>query len=222
MTSSQTPPRIALISATPAAIPPALAGLAADFPEAVPWNILDDRLLADVDAAGGLTEALRARMLRLIDHALEEGAAGVLLTCSQYGPIATAVAAAVPVLAPDEAAFRAVLDGAGERVLVLASIDSSMRDSVERLRAQAEAEGRGVRVFGVTAPEALAAGGDTEALVASLAAAVAPRAAEADTILLAQFSLAPATEALERLTGLPVVSGPQAAAVALRSRITGA
>ena len=64
------PPLVALISATPTAIAPAESAFARNFPSARLWNILDDRLLTEADSRGGLDDELRARMGRLIDHAL--------------------------------------------------------------------------------------------------------------------------------------------------------
>ncbi|MBF8189399.1 hypothetical protein ITP53_27425 [Nonomuraea sp. K274] len=128
-------PRIALISATPAAIGPAVAGMNAVFPTADTWNLLDDKLLADATGPDGLTERLRERMRRLIRHALAEGASGVLLTCSMYGPVTRDFDGAVPVLAADEAAFAEVAAGGYRSVLVVASLDSARTDSMTRLRA---------------------------------------------------------------------------------------
>ena len=72
--------RIALISATPLAIAPAMAAVTEAFPDATVWNLLDDRLLADAQQAGGITPGLAARMDQLIELALAGGADGVLLT----------------------------------------------------------------------------------------------------------------------------------------------
>ncbi|WP_405792698.1 aspartate/glutamate racemase family protein [Streptomyces sp. NBC_01506] len=216
-------PRIALISATPTAVAPAVAGLAEEFPAAEPWNLLDDRLLADAPAEGPLPPGLVDRMRGLIVYALAGGADGVLLTCSLYGPVTDEIETGVPLLAPDTAAFRQALSPGFGRVLVLASFEAAMRDSVTRLSAAAEAAGSSTRAVGVVAPDAFDAArrGDTPALAEALRKACEPYAAEADAVLLAQYSLAPAAAPLSAALGLPVISGPQAAAVALRSALTG-
>lgn len=216
-----TPPRIALISAVPAAIGPATAALDELFPVAEVWNILDDRLLSDADDHGGLNDALRARMTRLIDHALAEGADGVLLTCSLYGPVASELDRPAPVLAPDEAAFAEIAGAGYARVLVVASFDGAKEDSVERLRDALAQAGADTTVTGVAVPDAMAAtkSNDAEALVAALIAACRPLAADVDAILLAQYSLAPAGPALSAAVQRPVVSGPASSAIALRDRL---
>ncbi|WP_240044839.1 hypothetical protein [Streptomyces alboflavus] len=216
-------PRIALISATPAAIGPAVAGLAAAFPEAEPWNLLDDTLLPDAEAQGGLTPALADRMRRLIVYAVEGGAQGVLLTCSLYGPVADSLrgpsgdsppgSAAgslhglsaeradrpVPVLAADSAAFAEALAGGHRRILVLASFAGALEDSLERFRAAARA-----------------AGSPVEAVGRVIVPGEHPDPGGADAVLLAQYSLAPHAEDLASALGLPVHTGPHSAARALR------
>jgi hypothetical protein len=189
-------PRIALISATPAAIDPAVTALAEEFPNAEPWNILDDRLLADAKG-NGLTPALTDRMRRLIAHAVTGGADGVLLTCSLYGNIAKETEAPIPVLAPDAAAFDEAMSY--RRILVVASLEAALHDSVARFRAAAP----GVEVAGALIDECQ------------------DHVESVDAVLLAQFSLAPGATKLSKALGLPVISGPRSAATRLKSVIEG-
>ncbi|WP_405437549.1 hypothetical protein [Streptomyces anulatus] len=218
-------PRIALISATPTAIAPAVAGLAEEFPAAEPWNLLDDRLLGDAPEDGPLPPPLVDRMTRLIGHALAGGADGVLLTCSLYGSVTEAVETPIPLLAPDAAAFEQALalSGGRGRVLVLASFEAAMRDSLTRFSAVAAAAGQATEPVGVVAPDAFGAAreGDLSTLHDALRDACLPHVTDADTVLLAQFSLTPAARSLSTALGVPVVSGPHAAAAALRTALTG-
>jgi phosphohistidine swiveling domain-containing protein len=213
-----TAPKIALISAVTAAIAPARSALDELYPDAQVWNILDDRLLSDADDRGGLDDALRARMVRLIDHALAEGADGVLLTCSLYGPVASGIRRDAPVLAPDEAAFREIAAAGYGTVLVVASFDGARDDSVERLEATLREAGSATAVTGIAVPAAMAAtkAQDPQALVAALSDACAPHVAQVDAVFLAQYSLAPAARELTDVLGIPVLSGPASSAVALR------
>ncbi|WP_105030354.1 hypothetical protein [Arthrobacter ruber] len=213
-----TAPKIALINAVTAAIPPAQAALSQDFPEAVIWNILDDRLLVDADNRGGLDDMLRERMSRLIAHAITEQADGVLLTCSLYGPVAQATTWDLPVLAPDEAAFAELVEASYGSILVVASFEGARDDSVQRLAEALEVSGRKSRVTGIAVPKAMAASKsqDTPALTAALTEACLANTADIDAVFLAQYSLAPAADELQRTLGIPVVSGPKSSAVALR------
>ena len=145
--------RIALIHATTAAINPAVVGLAEEFPEARPWNILDDRLLSDATQAGRLNDQLVSRMRSLIRHAAEGGADAVLLTCSLYGPVAQAEKEHVPTLPPDEAAFDAAASGGYRRIAVVASFEAATADSVKRFAGHAAAQGFDVETVGVCVPD---------------------------------------------------------------------
>jgi hypothetical protein len=215
-------PRVALIHGTLASIAPATAGMTAEFPSAEVWNILDDKLLPDADASGGLTARLVERMNRLIALATSDGAAAVLLACSMYGPVAQSTNAAIPVLSSDEAAFEAVLRGGFGRVLVLASVDASLTDAVARLTTFLSDAGSQTVVVGRMAEGALAATkvGDEAGLAAALVETARPLIASVDAILLAQYSLAPAATTLEQALKRPVISGPQAAALKLRAAIS--
>lgn len=211
-------PRIALISATPAAIPAAEAALRAEFPAADAWNLLDDKLLSDADAQGGLTKPLAERMRRLIGYATYEGADGVLLTCSLYGPVTHSVDVPIPVLAADEAAFDELVAGRHAEILVVASFEVALRESTERLRAWLSDHGSPSRLRGVVAADAFepAKRGEFDAVGTALLDACRKHADGVDAIFLAQYSLARAGATLSAALGLPVISGPTSSAVRLR------
>ncbi|WP_146239738.1 aspartate/glutamate racemase family protein [Curtobacterium sp. MCSS17_011] len=215
--------RIALINAVPAAIEPARAALERSMPDVDVWSILDDRLLQDADQSGGLTEQLRARMLRLIDHAMLEGADGVLLTCSMYGPVATDAPTQgnLPVIGADEAAFEAVAELAGRRIAVVASQRAPLEDTMLRLREYLAEVGSAVELVPIVPDGAFAAsrGANASALVTAIQSAL-PTSPHLDALFLAQYSLAPAAPALAS-TGLTVITGPDRAAARLRVAILG-
>ncbi|AEW98298.1 hypothetical protein [Streptantibioticus cattleyicolor] len=211
-------PRIALISAVPAAIAPAAEALRERFPAAVVWNLLDDRLLADADERGGPDGDLYARMERLVEYAVRGGADGVLLTCSLYGAVARRAAVGVPVLAPDQAAFDELCARRFGRVLVVASFAGARDDSAARLRQALRRSGSATDVRGVAVPGAVGPR-DVPGLVAALAEGCAEVMDGVGAVFLAQFSLAPAARGLAAALGVPVVSGPVSAADALRSAL---
>jgi Asp/Glu/hydantoin racemase len=214
-------PTVALIHATPAAMAPARDAFADRFPQARVWNLLDDLLISQAQEAGEVTSPLRARMERLIEHAITGGADAVLLTCSMYGPVAHEVVASagVPVLASDDALFAAVAELRPRRVAVLGPIQAGVDDTVARLRAHLgddRAEVTGVVVEG--AARAASAGNlpELERLVTAVARAVER---SADVIVLGQFSLSPAAAAVAAAVSVPVLSPPHLAADALHSRL---
>jgi Asp/Glu/hydantoin racemase len=215
--------RIALISATPLAIGPAAAAIGEAFPNGTVWNLLDDRLLADAQVEGGITEPLAARMDHLIDLALAGGADGVLLTCSQYGgraDVRDTASDGVAVLSADGPLFAEAVARRPERVLLVASLENAASDSTERLSAAFRDAGATTQLV----PLVVAAAAkplSEDRLVEVLAEAIAQAEVAYDVIVLAQFSLAPAATALADRLGVPVLDAPRAAARRLAAEIDG-
>jgi Asp/Glu/hydantoin racemase len=217
-------PLVALIHAVPTGARVAQEAFAREFPRATVWNVLDDRLLDDALHAGGLTDALRRRMLRLIAHVLEGGAQGVLLTCSSYGEVADTARTLwdVPVLKSDEAMFDAALAAPFRRIAVVASTPPAVPAALAQLEALVPRARPDRPVDIVTALSEDAAGpGAPEVTARRLADALdAAGAGDADAVLLAQYSLAPARAALGALVDVPVLDGSDAAARELRGLLT--
>lgn len=214
------PPLIALISAVPAAIPPASAAVAAILPHATIWNVIDDRLVDDAD--GPITPHLAARMQRLIDHAVLEGADAVLLTCSMYAAVAhrAAVEAAVPIHGPDDGLFGAVAVGGFRRIALVAPGADPLADSAARIR---EAIGSEVSVEGVVADGAACAAraGDLDALVETIVSAVGAVSPTPDAVVLGQYSLAAAAGRVQATIGVPTLAAPEHAVRRLRAALAG-
>lgn len=216
-------PRIALISATPLAIEPAAAAIRSAFPDGTVWNLLDDRLLADAHDEGGITERLAARMDRLIDSAIADGVDGVLLTCSQYGvraEVRDANVDGVAVLSADGPLFAEAVAQRPATMLLVASLESSAADSGRRLQAAFDAAGQEPEVRKLVVPTA-ARPLAPEDLTTALISAIADVELDYDVIVLAQFSLAPASSAIAERFGVPVLDGPAAAARALVTAVDG-
>ncbi|MFE7711333.1 aspartate/glutamate racemase family protein [Streptomyces sp. NPDC057486] len=217
------PPLIAMIHAVPAGARIAQDAFAREFPEARLWNLLDDRLLDDARAVGGLDAALRRRMLRLIGHAAEGGAQGVLLTCSSYGEVVDAARTLwkIPVLKSDESMFHAALTGPYDRLAVAASTPPAVPAALAQLDELSARlrPGRPARIAAVLS-EAAATAATTQQAARHLADALhATEADDIQAVLLAQYSLAPVGPALSDLLGLPVLDGAGAAARDLRTTL---
>jgi hypothetical protein len=218
-------PLVALISATPAAIPPARHAFAERFPEAELLNLLDDGLQEQANRAGGLTPHLTDRMRRLINHAVLEEADGILLTCSMYSSVAQLVAPelGVPILGPDDAAFTAATGDGYRSILILASLPAALNDVQVRLLTAARAVDPPPQITGAVADGAFDAvqAGDSDALLAALISAAEINGVHnVDAVLLAQYSLTPVADRLQNRLGRPVLSGPTLAAEALRNAIS--
>ncbi|MDT0398980.1 MULTISPECIES: aspartate/glutamate racemase family protein [Streptomyces] len=212
-------PLVALIHAVPTAHRIAEEAFTREFPQATVWNVLDDRLLDDARDAGGLTVALRRRMLRLIGHVMDSGARALLLTCSSYGEVVDTARSLwdVPVLKSDEAMFQAALAGPYRRIAVVASTPPAVPAAVAQLEALVPSVRPDRPLDIVTALSEEAGTSDGAEAARHLAAALrAAGGADADAVLLAQYSLTPARDALAGLLGVPVLDGAGAAARELR------
>ncbi|MEU9602725.1 aspartate/glutamate racemase family protein [Streptomyces sp. NPDC048109] len=212
------PPLVAMIHAVPTAHRIAQDAFAQEFAQATVWNVLDD-----ANAAGGLTGALRRRMLRLIAHVVDGGAQGLLLTCSSYGEVVDTARALwdVPVLKSDESMFKSALSGPYRRIAVVASTPPAVPAAVAQLEALAPAVRPDRPVDIVTALcEAAADAGPEEAARLLADALRAAGGTDADAVLLAQYSLTPVRDALAALLGVPVLDGAGAAARELRALLT--
>jgi aspartate/glutamate racemase len=214
-------PLVAVIHANPATMGPVAAGFADGFPDADLWHLLDDRLVKEADAAGGLTPALRSRMTALIEYAVRGGARAVQLACSMYGPVASAARQPVPVLASDQALFDEVVAGRPGKVVIVASLHPAAVDSAERLTAALAVAGLEAHIEPVVVEEAFTASqqGDVDRVGALLSAAAARHAVGADVVVLAQYSLAPAVGVVAAAVDVPVLSGPHLAAAALATAV---
>lgn len=225
--SGDRPPTVAVINATPASVGPAKAAIAAGFPEATVWSLLDDRLVTDAEAAGGLTPQLSTRMATLIDYAVNGGADAVLLACSMYGPVLDRQrqTSSVPMLSSDEELFAEVARRGFGSVLLLGPLPPAVQDSVDRLRKVLAGSQRSTNteILGevVAGAPAAVAEGDVKKLEKVLATAASPHLKDVDAVILANFSLAPARAGLERTLRKPVLSPPLLAATALRARVVG-
>ncbi|WP_190394775.1 aspartate/glutamate racemase family protein [Nocardiopsis deserti] len=219
--SSAHAPLVAMIHANSTASRLAQQAFEEAFPEARIWHLLDDRLLEDARATGGVRGELQRRMLRLIDHAFTGEADAVLLTCSAYGPVVE-VARKLwdrPVDRPDEAVFRHVVADGFRRIAVLASVAPAVGPAMEQIHELAARAGSDVEAQVVLCEDAARVGDVPEKIVS----AFLPHLENGgfDAVVLAQYSLSPIAEPLGRALGLPVFSGPRAAARRMREQLTG-
>lgn len=220
--------RIALIHALEESVQPARQAFARHWPEAFAFDLVDTSLAIDRADAGRLDASMMSRFRALADYAATHAgrggrAAGILFTCSAFGPAIDAVKASlpIPVLRPNESAFEAALQK-GDRLGLVVSFEPSRLALENELRAMAAASGRTVSVRSVTAVgalEALKAGdGDRhDALAAEAAATLGP----VDAVILGQFSLARAHDRVADATPAAIVTTPRSAVEALRAKVTG-
>ena len=212
-------PRIALIHALSHSVDPINAVMASEWPEAVRMNLLDDSLSADLASSGrGLDETMHKRFQDLADYAVSTGAEGILFTCSAFGPCIEAVARRyphIPVLKPNEAMIADAENATGPVGLI-----ATFGPTLESMPAEFPAT---VDVRFALATGALDAlnRGDAQRhdeLIAEQAAILS--AAGCNTIALAQFSMARARGACEKISGKQVMTTVHSAVLELKRRLS--
>ncbi|MEU5365911.1 aspartate/glutamate racemase family protein [Streptomyces sp. NPDC005925] len=148
---------------------------------------------------------------RALRQAVADGARAVLVTCSTLGGVAESGAggddAGVPVLRVDRPMAAAAV-ALGPRVVVLATLGSTLGPTCALVEDEAVRAGRPVAVRTHVPDGAWSAfaAGDT-ARCARLVADVADGIGDADVIVLAQASMAPAEQLVT--TSVPVLSSPR-------------
>ena len=189
--------------------------------EARPFNLLDDALSPDRERGTDLAPELFARIVALARYARQAEAAGILFTCSAFGPAIEAARGGldVPVLKPNEAMFDDAL-GHGTRIGMLATFAPSVASMEEEFGAAAHARGVAAVIRTICVPEAMRAlkAGD-RATHDGLLAQAAPALADADAIMLAHFSTSRAFAAVRAAVATPVLTAPRSAVIAMRNRL---
>ncbi|MGL5361689.1 MAG: arylsulfatase [Bosea sp. (in: a-proteobacteria)] len=199
--------RIALIHALKHSPPPIEAAFAELWPQATLMNLLDDSLSADLARDGQLTDAMTQRFLTLASYAVGTGVAGILFTCSAFGPCIEAVQRAypkIPVLKPNEAMIEEAAK-VGGKIGLMASFGPTLTSMPPEFPASIKLVPKLIE----GAMDALNGGDGSEH--DRLAGDAAKSLAGCDAIALAQFSLARAAYAVAQASGRPVLTTPHSA-----------
>jgi hypothetical protein len=181
-------------------------------------HFVAEELLARARTEG--PEAVAGTVREALDRAVAEGARAVLCTCSTIGEVAERAGAGVPVLRVDRPMAAAAV-AAGPRVVVIATVESTLAPTVALVQEEARRAGRPVDVRTLLVEDAWARfeAGDPDGYARAVAEA-ADTVTDADAIVLAQASMAPAEHLTT--TSIPVLSSPRpglaAGAKAVRER----
>ena len=219
--------RIALIHALTESVLPVHQAFRALWPEAYCFDLLDTSLSGDLAAGERLEDGIADRIRKLAEYAAaSQGEAGetqaLLFTCSAFGPAIDAVKdhVSIPVLRPNEAAFEQAL-AFGNRIGLAVTFGPSFSSLRDELLSMASQRGQRIEVVPVLVEGALAAlkAGNGEEHD-RLAAEACRRLPPVDTLVLGQFSLARAADAVRDCIAAPVLTTPSSAVTALKSLTT--
>jgi Asp/Glu/hydantoin racemase len=218
-----TSPRIVLFHATPVAMTPVQDSMARLWPEAEAVNLLDDGLTIDRAKDGEeLSEKLIERFVALGRYAHDSvGAAGILVTCSAFGPAIDRMVNAlpIPVVKPNEAMFREAI-AAGGRIGMLATFQPAVSTMTNEFDDFVKHAGTSASLHTVVVDGAMEAlrKGDAETHN-RLIAERAPELVHCNAILLAHFSTSRAASLVRQRVSRPVLSAPDTAVGRLRQLV---
>ena len=174
-------------------------------------NIIDDSLLRDVLAAGGLTQEVTRRVCQYALAAEDGGADVILSQCSSVGEAIDLARKLVriPILKIDEPMAEEAVK-LGPRVAVAATLITTLNPTCRLIERTAHDMQKPVQIRRVLAEGAfdLLAAGDTAGHNARVMREIMSVRDEADVIVLAQGSMAVLLPELSSL-GLPVLTSPR-------------
>jgi Asp/Glu/hydantoin racemase len=214
-------PRIVLLHATPVAMQPVQTAFSMLWPEAETINLLDDGLSIDRAREDDLSASLLDRFVDFGQYGQRMGAAGILITCSAFGPAIDKLAGAVqvPVLKPNEAMFQAAIMQ-GSRIGMLATFAPSVRTMTEEFEEYLARASKKATLTTIVVDDAiqLLKGGDAESHN-RLVAERAPEFVGYDAVMLAHFSTSRAAAAVRAVLDVPVLTAPDTAVERMRSLV---
>jgi Asp/Glu/hydantoin racemase len=182
------------------------------LPTVVLRNIVDDTMLSDVMQEGTISEGVIQRMKLFVQAAEAMGVDAIFNTCSSLGPAFDAAKelVSIPTVKIDDGmAEKAALEG--EKIAVLATVPTTLPPTVNLIREKAEGIGRHIETRGSLSQGAfdLLMSGNTADHDEMVLQTAQKSAGWADTLVLAQCSMARLAPSLSEQVGRPVLSSPR-------------
>jgi Asp/Glu/hydantoin racemase len=194
------------------------------FPELLPdvrlANIVDDSLLNDVRAAGGLTPSVTRRIVGYGILAEASGADAILNCCSSVGEAADLLAqtVSIPVVKIDNRmAVEAVKHGS--RIGIVATVATTLDPTERLIQRKANEAGKSITTkrYLVNSAFDTLLSGNTEEHDRLLKAEIEKAMGENDVVVLAQGSMARLVPSIQQR--VPVLSSPRSSVEALKERL---
>jgi Asp/Glu/hydantoin racemase len=219
------PNKIYLIHATALAISPVIEVFNTLWPAVRLRNCLDDGLSGDISEEGKTAASMNERIHQLAAYAVDQGAEGILFTCSAFGTAIDAVKRAhpIPILKPNEAMIDEAIAYcqplSGVRRIGLLTTFAPASPSMQKELQLAMANTR-IQLHSTNADGAFAAlnAGDKKTHDDAICDAAATMPA-CDVYLLGQFSMARAAEPLSQRLGAKILTSPGSAVRALQAAL---
>ena len=187
------PRTLAFIHTSPVLVP-AFTQLAAELlPGVNVFHMVDESLIKNTIAAGGLTKPTARRVLSLIESAEQAGAGAAMVTCSSIGQAVSESRPFIdiPVFRIDEAMAEAAVANGG-RIGVAATLRTTLDPTLELLEATAQRGGKSIETVPCLCEGAFEAviSGQTELHDRMVTEALQQLVKQVDLVVLAQASMA--------------------------------
>jgi hypothetical protein len=174
-------------------------------------HIVDESLLAEVRRAGAVTPELRRRVAAQVAGAAAEGARVVVCACPAIGACVEEVGVGenLATMRIDRPMVEKAVQ-LGARILIAATRESALAPARELISAVARDRGARIETAELLCDSAWAhlEAGDGVAYVQAIADRLQATPLEVDVVILAQVSMAAATELCEEIA-VPVLSSPR-------------
>lgn len=213
---------LAFIHTSPVLVPNFTKLAAELLPGVQIFHMVDESLIKNTIAAGGLTKATTRRVFNLLESAQQAGATAAMVTCSSIGQ---AVALSrplidIPVLRIDEAMVEAAV-ASGERIGVAATLRTTLEPTLQLLQETAQRDNKGIDAVPCLCEGAFEAVlcGEIDKHDRMVSDAIERLAKSVDVIVLAQASMARVVESLP-VNGTTILSSPRLAVERARSVLT--
>jgi aspartate/glutamate racemase len=191
------------------------------MPEVEFMHIVEDAMIRDVMKNGGPTPAINARIAGYV-HAAERAGCSIFMTaCSSIGGSVEQCQflSSIPLTRIDEAMVEEAI-ARGPRIAVLATVETTLKPTVEFIERKARVAGRQIVLNSTLMAEAFTAllAGDAATHDRIVSGGLREALAGADVIVLAQASMARVLAAMET-PAVPVLTSPERGMLRLKETI---
>lgn len=174
------------------------------------YNLLDDYLAIHPNEVGAFTNNNKDRLYHDLKNAERTGADLIVVTCSTLTPVVEEIRPflSVPVMAIDDAMGKKAVT-LGSRILILATAESTVSPTRNKLKKEAVSQGIEVEISSLVNMEAFKALKKSDMIRHDeLLRDQAKEITGYDCIVLAQASMAHLEKEISEITGIEVISSP--------------
>lgn len=212
---------LALIHTSPVLIP-LFTQLAGEYlPGVNVFHMVDESLIKNTMAAGGLTKATSRRVLSLLESAQHAGAEAAMVTCSSIGQAVSLSRSFIdiPVFRIDEAMAEEAI-AKGQRIGVAATLRTTLDPTLELLKATARRGEKTIETIPCLCEGAFEAviSGQTDRHDQMVTEALRKLVEKVDVVVLAQASMARVLTSFPA-HGTPILTSPRLAMESARRQL---